>query len=216
MTDFKSGHLSWIHSTKTFTPKFAQDYRADISYYEIMKQVYNNPKCTQEMAKQFWASDKIWHRASYALSKALDKEIEKLEPTPDGMWFVTIGFNHQTWNVKDCCKCIEKILQMEWIISAKANFELHRENGEHPHVHFLIKTKEPKSRILDKLFRPLYVKKVVFAKNFIDIKPALEHHHKYINLEKQTGKQEYVEKDRVWRLKENIPEYEKNWNNQIE
>lgn len=227
MTDYIEGHLAWIKNNPKFQPKYVSSYGYD--YYEIMRELYTVQRvirkydvcehiCTykenpfiQDFAKKQWIADKAWHKASNALSKAIDKEVEKLEPTPNGMWFVTIGFNHQTWNVKDCCKAIQKILEMDWIISAKANFELHRENGEHPHVHFLIETKEPKSRILDKLSRPLYVKKVVLSKNFIDIKPALDYHHKYINLDKQTDKQEFVEKDRVWRLKENIPDYEKNW-----
>lgn len=212
MTDYKSGHLAWIHSTKTFTPKYPQDYRSDISYYEVIKELYSNPNCSQEQAKSFWISDKLWHKQTFALSKSIDKEVEKLEPTANGWWFVTIGFNHDTWNIKDCSKCIEGILGMEWIISAKANFELYRENGEHPHVHFLLQTKEPKSKILEKCYRPLYTKKVVFSKNFIDVKPMMDYHKKYIMLDKQSDKMENVKKDIEWRKKNNIPDYEKKFN----
>lgn len=213
MTDFKSGHLAWINSTKSFTPKYPQDYRSDISYYEVITELYLNKNVTQEIAKQFWIADKVWHKASCALSKSIDKEIEKLEPTPNGWWFVTIGFNHATWDIPKCCKCIENIIKMEWVISAKANFELFRENGEHPHCHFVIETKEPKSRILDKIFRPLYTKDVVFSKNFIDVKPMMEYHKKYIMLDKQLDKMENVNKDIEWRKKNKIPDYEKNISN---
>ena len=65
---------------------------------------------------------------------------------------------------------------------------------------------------MDKLFRPKYVKDIVLARSFIDVKEAQPFHDKYINLDKQTLKQEYVEKDKEWRNKNNIPDYEKNWN----
>lgn len=215
MADYKSAHLAWINSTKSFTPKYASDYRSDISYFEVMKQIYNDSICTQEIAKSFFISDKIWFQQSFKVSKEIDKEIDKLEPTANSMWFVTVGFNHATWSIKDCDKFITKVLEMEWVISAKANFELHRTNGLHPHCHFAIETKEPKSKILDKLFRPLYAKKVIFSKNFIDIKPMMEYHHNYIRMLKVEEKMECVDKDREWRKKNNIPDYEKNWSNTI-
>uniref|UniRef100_UPI004047A95A hypothetical protein n=1 Tax=Mariniflexile sp. TaxID=1979402 RepID=UPI004047A95A len=211
MADYKSAHLAWIYSTKSFTPKYAHDYRADISYYEIMKQTYNNPSCTQDMAKSFFVADKLWHKQTFCLSKEIDKEIEKSLPSPSEKWFMTIGFNHDTWTVKDCDKCITKILGMEWIKSGKANFELHREGGVHPHVHFIIETKEPQSRIVDKVYRPLYVKKLVSKRNFVEVTPMMEYHLKYINLDKKEDKMQYVKKDIEWRKKNNIPDYEKNW-----
>lgn len=213
MTDYKSGHLAWLVSHPKFTPKDAQDYRADISYYEIMKFTYNNKHCSQEDAHIFWRRDIEWHKRAYDLANEINKEVEKLKPTPNGLWFVTIGFNHDTWTIADCDKCIRKILEMEWIISGKANFELYRTNGEHPHVHFILETKEPKSRILDKIFRPLYVKKVVFSRNFIDVKPMMDYHLKYITLDKVSEKMECVEKDIIWRKENNIPDYEKKWDN---
>lgn len=212
--DYVSAHLQWIQNNPRFVPKEQPYFKEGYSYYDMMKQLYENQKdlsFIQNYAKVTWQCDIIWHKRSYLLTQEMNKMVDKLEPQPSGMWFVTIGFNHQTWSVSECCKVIEKILGMEWIISAKANFELYRENGEHPHCHFVIKTKEPKSRILDKLFRPQYVKKVILSKNFIDIKPMMEYHLKYINLEKQSDKDIYVNKDREWRKQNNIPDYEKNW-----
>jgi len=212
MEDYKGAHLAWLKKTTTFSPKYPQDYRQDIPYYEVIKSLYSNPRVTNDFAYACFLQDKIWFKKSNIVSNMMNKAVESLEPTPNGKWFVTIGFNHQTWNVAKCCKVIEKIMSMEWIISAKANFELFRENGEHPHCHFIIETKEPKSRLLDKMFRPKYVKEVVLAKSFIDCKIMSDYHLKYINLEKQTSKTDYVAKDKDWRKKNNIPDYEKNWN----
>lgn len=211
MADYKSAHLAWIHSTPKFLPKYAQDYRADISYFEIIKHVYNNPNCSQEYAKLMFVSDKVWYQQSYKVSNEIDKAVKKLEPTANGWWFVTIGFNHQTWSIKKCCQVITKIIAFDWIISVKANFELYRPNGEHPHCHFVIETDLPKSKILEKIWRPKYVQEVVLSKSFIDIKKFEEHHRKYINLEKTYDKMECVNKDIIWRGQNNIPDFEKNW-----
>jgi len=80
-----------------------------------------------------------------------------------------------------------------------------------PHCHFYIETKECKSKVLDKLWRPKYVKEIVLQRTFIDIKQAEAQHLPYINLEKQTSKQECIKKDIEWRKQNNIPDFEKNW-----
>lgn len=211
MADFKNAHLAWLKATRDFEPKYPQDYSRGISYIDTMIALYADPRIPMTMAEAMFVADKAWYKRSKKIAREIDKQVEALEPTPSTMWFITIGFNHDTWSIKDCNFCIEKLLAMEWIIRGKANFEFYRSNGEHPHCHFLIETKEPKSRILEKLFRPLYTKKVVFSKNFIDVKPALEHHHKYIMLDKVFDKMENVEKDKEWRKKNKIPDYEKNW-----
>jgi hypothetical protein len=208
--DYKSAHLAWLKTTKNFSPKYAHDYR-EASYLEVMTTLYADVRIPQTMAKAMFVGDKCWYLESRKIAKQIDKDIEKATPTPNGYWFVTLGFNHDTWTISDCKKCIEKILGMDWIIQGKANFELFRQNGEHPHAHFLIETKEPKSRILEKLFRPLYTKKVVFKKNFIDVKTATPVHHDYINLIKQESKMPFVARDIGWRNENNIPDYEKNW-----
>ena len=212
--DFKNSHLAWLKSTPQFQCKYPQDNR-DKSYIEVMTALYagqSGNHIPQSMAEAMFVADKAWYKKSKQIAKVIDAKVEKLEPTPDGVWFVTCGFNHQTWSVVKCCKFIEKVLAMDWIIRAKANFELYRENGEHPHCHFIIETKEPKSRILEKLLRPQYAKDVILSKNFIDVKVCGDYHHKYINLDKIQDKMKYVEKDMEWRKINNIPNYEKNWN----
>lgn len=209
MADFKSAHLAWIKSTKNFVPKFAHDYSEP--YYDIMVELYRREFITQEFAEILFKADKKWFKETKKLSKEIDKKIDKEEPEQSGYWFVSLGFDHNVWTIKDCHKIITSILKMEWVIQGKANFELHRENSEHPHCHFLIETKEPFSRIKDKIFRPQYVKNLVKQKNFVDVKVATPTHHDYINLIKKEEKMSMVEKDIVWRKKNNIPDYEKNW-----
>lgn len=209
MTDHKNAHLAWIHKTKTFCPRYPSDYR--VPYLQVMTELYRDPRITQEMAQAMYLSDKVWFAQSSQIDKTLDKLVYEKVVTPDNLWFVTIGFNHQTWRIDKCCSAIERILDMNWVTRAKANFELHRENGLHPHVHFIIETKEPKSRVLDKIFRPRYIKDLVLARNHIDVKKAMPHHMKYIELDKTEDKMPYVEQDIKWREDNNIPNYEKDW-----
>lgn len=213
MTDYKAAHLAWIseQTKRGFIPKEYGDWKYNIPYLEMMRFTYSQPNCTQQNAEWFYEADKLWFSEKTKISRDMDKKIQKLIPTPNGCWFITIGFNHQTWTVDKCVKAIQKIINMDWVIRCKANFELFRDNGEHPHCHFYIETRECKSKILDKLWRPNYIKEIVLKRNFIDIKEAGDQHQKYINLEKVDEKMECVKKDKEWRLSNNIPDFEKNW-----
>lgn len=207
--DYRNAHLAWIKSTRDFEPKYPADYKS-ASYLEVMENLYSNPEVTQKFAHACYVSDRKWYIDSKRISKQIEKEVLKSIGEQSNLWFVTIGFNHQTWTIPKCVKVIEKILAMDWVNSAKANFELYRENGEHPHCHFVINTSLPKSKIIEKIFRPKYVTEVVLSKNFIDVKPADQVHKKYIKLDKQESKMNFVEKDIEWRHKNNIPDFEKN------
>lgn len=212
MSDFKNAHLAWLKSTRDFEPRYPQDYARGQSYMETMTALYADSRIPMSMAEAMFVSDKAWYKKSKKIAREIDKKVDALEPTPNGLWFVTLNFNHDTWSIKDCHKCITNVLAMDWVIRAKGNFELHGEKGEHPHCHILLETKEPKSRICDKIFRPLYTKKVIFKKNFVECEMAQDYHYNYINLDKTSDKMTNVQKDIEWRKKNNIPDYEKNWN----
>jgi hypothetical protein len=215
MTDFMSAHLDWIKKNPTFSPKYAHDIEDGRTYYKSIQDLYHTWQGSDELkqcvAEKLYDSDMLWLEQSLEIKKLIVKKIltaKKLDPSE---WFVTIGFNHQTWTVDKCIKTISKLMDFDWVESCKANFELFRENGEHPHCHFLIKTFEPKSKVLEKLFRPKYVQEIVLKKSFIDIKKAELYHYDYINLNKTHSKLPYVQNDVEWREKNGIPNFEKNW-----
>lgn len=195
--DWKTIHLSWIMRNPKFVPKYAADYTEP--YYEIMKQVYSNKNCSQDWARNSLASDISWKKKS-------DELITKMMKLKDcsSMHFITLGFNHQTWNVRDCVKLIETIIQYDWIETAKCVFELHRANGEHPHCHFLIKSSLTKSKILEKIWAAKNIKKLVLKKSFVDYKVGEKYHEDYVNGIKIDEKLPYVEKDIEWRKNNNI------------
>jgi len=202
--DYKSLHIVWLKSHPNFIPKYPQDY--DRPYIDVIKSLYMNQNISQAHAMVFFESDRHWFDTSNVIIKEMLKQDRKGQEQQ--RLFITIGFNHQTWNIPDCLKVIEKIKQFDWIKRLKGRFELHRTNGEHPHVHFLIELNEqlPKSKVLEKLWATRGIKKVCLKKSFIDYKIAQDYHNAYIMLDKCKEKMEYVNKDIQWRLGNNIPE----------
>jgi len=200
--DYKSAHLSWVNSHPTFMPQHThicgQVYSDSLSflYYQTGSELIN-----QEFARQLFKSDIDYH-ASLSLI------ISSLSVTTDApKFFVTIGFNHQTWKINSCVKVIENILSFDWILSCRAVFELHRENGEHPHCHFLMETEKMfKSKVLEKIWATKGIKTVCLKKSFIDCKSAEKFHQDYINLIKKESKMRYVALDTKWRKENNIPD----------
>lgn len=124
-------------------------------------------------------------------------------------WFITIGFNHQTFKISDAVLVIRRICENKIFKEIRGVFEMFRENGEHPHVHFLAELHEtlPKSKILEKLWATKGIKKQVFSKTFIDVKKAEDYHTNYILGIKKQEKMKYIEKDKEFRKKNNIPEF---------
>lgn len=201
--DFKSIHLNWLSTHKDFKPRHSEDW--DVPYYEIMKFTYSQTNATQEYAQRCFVEDMTWHKqVQTVINEYLTAKTSSVRH------FITIGLNHQTWSIPLGIKLIETILHFDWVESGKAVFELHRENGIHPHIHFLIDSKLPKSKILEKIWATKGIKKIVLQKSFIDYKPAMPYHEKYIVGDKTEDKIIYVNKDSVWRVENNIKHlYEK-------
>jgi len=215
--DYKSLHLKWLNKTPSFVPKFANQFSEP--YYEIISELYRRPFITNDIARQFFAADMRWHSASDAHILQLQKINSK--GTPMSPLFITIGFNHQTWNIPGCVKVIQNIIQFEWIASIYAVFEYHRQNGVHPHAHMIIipAISLSKSKVLEKLWAAGGIKKVVLNNNynqcstFVDYKIAEDYHYKYIKGEKQESKMPFVLKDIQWRKENNIDDFfSKNYN----
>lgn len=209
--DFVAAHIKFVNDNKNYM-SFLVDPLDPHSpaiqlaqYYAYIEKA--NPRLLQEHAKRNLLRDQQKFQAIVDYNKQ-QKHLFNKNQKP--LWFITIGFNHQTWSVDVCKKVIERVISLPWVLACKANFELFRENGEHPHCHFLIYSDLPKSKIMEKLWAVKDIKKVVLKKTFIDIKKGEECHQKYIMLDKQEDKMKYVAQDIEWRKENQIPDYEKN------
>jgi len=199
--NYKALHLQWIVNHPRFVPPQIYKY----PYIEIMEACYSNPAVTNDVALVFFKGDVKWYQESTDIISQIISE-SKAPPLPDSL-FITIGFNHQTWTPNLCHKAIENLLKLTFIQEATAVFELHRENGEHPHVHLLITTdkKYPKSRIIDRVYASKGIKDLIVGKQFIDYKIAEAYHVGYIAGYKKEEKMKYVEMDNSWKITQGLP-----------
>lgn len=202
-----NAHLAWIAQNPKFLPyKFV--IIGSQTYLDVMRELYHGPlgrSMTEEIAHRLFRGDLLHQRETQAILTNVLAEIDK---DVKNDFFITIGFNHQTWSISSCVKVIQTILEFDWILTCRAVFELHRENGEHPHVHLYIVSKiKHRSKILEKLWATKGIKKVVLRKSFIDCKKAELYHRKYIILDKTECKLPLIEKDKIWRENNSIPEF---------
>lgn len=206
-------HLEWIKKHPSFIPESRTSGFESKTYLEEMMSHYlcwHNPEffpqsSLQMMCDSFFSADlRLFESYEERLST---KKIEYNISNKKFSYFCTVGFNHQTWTIEKCVNVINTILSFPWVMSCRAVFEYHRENGLHPHCHFLITTDIVKSKVVEKLWAAKGIKAVVLKKSFIDVKPAIDNHKKYILLDKQPTKMSYVVEDRIWRKANNIPEF---------
>jgi len=201
-----SSHLLWISQHPRFVPyNFIQ--LSGITYYESMQFLYTQQKCFLSLGivETLLRGDLRHYNESIEFLNAITKQVSSVKNTD---FFVTIGFNHQTYSISKCTSLINNLIKCDWVISCRAIFEFHRENGEHPHAHFYLCTNQQyKSKIVEKIWAIKGIKSICLKKSFIDCKSAAPYHKDYINLNKTESKLQYIEKDRIWRLANSIPEY---------
>ena len=210
-------HLIWIAKHPEFIPptwspttvKIGNYILPEITYYELMEEVYKFSSRDDKMLA-FDARANFEKDIKYFVSlNEITKNIVTGYVTSNKKFFITIGFNHQTWSVSQCISVIQNVLDNKIILSGKAVFELYRTNGEHPHCHFLVELSEsiPRSKLAEKIFAVKGIKKVVLKKTFIDIKESQPYHEKYINGDKIEEKMKLCNLDFLFREKNNIPHF---------
>lgn len=225
-TDYTATHLQWLKRHPSYYPPYYEKYSCN-NYYDQMCLHYKTlmelhpAKKVNELAYRDLLAD-MYHQQNY------DKTIRDLQKTicqgntgsSRKFFFVTIGFEHDLFTINKALFCIKQILGYEWVTSAKANFEFHRvvegQIFEHPHVHFFIGTDDKKmckSKIIGKIFRAKSCNSIVSNENFIDVKVAEQYHMDYILLKKKDEKMPMVQLDKEWRQENNIPDFEKDWEN---
>lgn len=190
-------------------------YRSLGIMYSFMETVYTGPELLS-FARQYHMSDLIRYKRQDKLSlynQSILKKIDEKTSDPDKWYFVTLGWldTITLCEMKSISKKIFDLSQWEKVYAVN---EKHRENGIHYHTHFLIHTREPKS----KLFQ--YIKQVkgirYLIANYQDKYPSsidvkdkshgvpYQVYFNYVHGIKKTAKMPYVEKDRLWRNENNF------------
>jgi len=167
----------------------------------------------------------LWYRADLdrylsvdSASRSFESDLENRRKElgiKKNWFFLTVGFddklliNNGPNTAKYVKDAIHKLDGIKGITVTHMVAEKHRRtlSGElyiHHHLHMLVDTDYPKSKVIQYVFQR--VKKYVGSSNFIDVKNDgdRERYEKYINGDKTSGKLDLVEKDRTWRLENNI------------
>lgn len=206
-------HLAWIEKVSPHY-NFGGNWRGG-SYYETMYYLYSTQPQIDADAQRWFDHDTYDYERTQMLVRSTVLRAQTVAQSDEDITplFITLGFNHQTWTIGKCLKVIQSIRDFGWVQSCRAVFELHRENGLHPHCHIFIQpaVRYSKSKILEKLWRTKGMQGVVLQKAFIDYKEAMPYHIEYIMLRKQESKMKHVHKDNEWRTLNNIPIVEKEW-----
>lgn len=143
--------------------------------------------------------------------KELEADIKKIQGNKKkNIFLITVNFDDQTVTVPIMKEAHQKFLQIQTHEYLGHVFEKHRRDEKtkqiyiHHHIHYVVMSDYPKTKVLQFVFQKL--KKYVGGINFIDVSkhPTAETAMKYIDGNKEQSKMECVEKDRSWRLQNNI------------
>jgi len=210
-----NAHLAWITKVSSHYDFGGMGGYRGVAYHDCMLNLYSTQPAINADAQRWFNIDTVEYekvqetvRLTVLRAKKMALATQEIEPL-----FITIGFNHQTWSVNKCLKVIKTVTELGWVKSCRAVFELHRDNGLHPHCHFYIvpSVRYSKSKVLEKLWATAGIKGVVLQKSFIDYKLAGDHHLNYIMLRKTCDKMPFVELDNKWRSDNKIGILEVDW-----
>jgi len=211
--DYISAHLAFAASHPKFVPK---DILLDYPYYDLLREWYiieTHTNISLDIIRErknriafiHFRMDLQWQNSRKLIEQSL------LDPVNDEVKqsFITIGFNHQEFDVQKCYELVRTILSLSIVLDGSFGvMENYRQNGEHPHVHFKIfhNKKTTKSTLVQTIFRAKKAKKYITNSNFIDVKPFMDYHNGYLNGDKTADKLPFVIQDKEWRKINNIPD----------
>lgn len=217
-TDYVQLHIDWILKNNKYALANAGVY---CDYYDIMSSVYkdipSDRKCScdkidfphslrNHTAFKLLLSDIRLSKRSVETLQMLEKVAMEDQEGSTNKYFVTIGFNHQTFTPKAALTAVNAVFRKSFVNSAEGVFEFYRTNGEHPHIHIIMEV--PKMRcgmLVTKIFQSAGMSKIVLSRNFIDVKECQLYHYDYLEGNKIEEKMECCEKDKLWREQNNLP-----------
>lgn len=177
--------------------------RTEVTYYEVMEEIVRNPNCDDKMVQILWDNDKQYLYKIRQMSKGSIQENNK--------FFITITTDKTKATPQSLLKFLYFLRdKCKWVKTMRAVVENHRENGIILHTHIIIETSDDikyGSKVKDKLYGLKMCSSLISGSNYIDyMNYSSDRHDKYVNGDKRVEKMEYVNLDREWRKKNNIPD----------
>lgn len=208
--DYKKLHIEWLKSKKGFRPRggnpLPQLYSSYIDFLEAMYYHTDGAYKHNSTAYLNLRDDYMWATKSTTI---LDEVAIMFGDTPKNdnpSFFVTFNWADSNFNTSKILKGVDKLFSKSWIDNAEGVFEYYGLHDFHPHFHCVIQVNKHKTigRFRDKIFESALAS--TLAKNFIDIKVARDYHLEYIDGDKKIEKSECLEKDKLWRIENNLAE----------
>lgn len=215
LLDYRSAHIAWVKKNKNYFCPYYEVFEGLTYENWLITLYYTIRTYARDEMRQLYTQDYPNYAAYLDYKRdleCLDNQMEVMKSMTtiqphSGLWFVTLGFNHQTYSDSKMLKFVYNLREHDWIKSFKGKFEIHRTNGMHPHMHIRLETDLTKSKIIEKILRSKGGKDLFVGKQSIDVKLYEPHHTDYLNGKKQESKMPSVENDVIYRMEHNIPHF---------
>jgi len=205
-------HLDWIHANKTFKPKVGLDavpccgsIQKFDTYYDQQEHYYRELKDPNRWAWMCLRDDVKWKNGA---REDINQQVNIMFGITNAVeypkFFVTFNFDKNKFDSSKVLVDLGKLMIKDWIKTLHGAFENYTEKGEHPHLMLVISVDKYKNKIREKMITSPLAKYCGGA-NFIDIKRAQSYHNDYVSLDKDPKKQDYLDKDVLWRVEQNLP-----------
>lgn len=210
--DYKSLHLEWLKDKKQsgFRPKTPCN-PAFMNYYHQMETIYHSGDIKHNMTAYLYLEDDYAHSQR---SKSINAEVaemfgDKIENT-NLKFFVTFNWGEHNFDIPHAVKGVEKLFSKDWVDEARGVFEYHTDGKNHPHFMCILQVNKNKtfSKFKEKMLASALANGL--APNFISVMNYAPRHDDYLDLDKQSSKQEQLDKDVLWRIENELAhEYKK-------
>lgn len=130
------------------------------------------------------------------------------------VYMVTINYPDQFTEFAFMQEIVERIREKDWVKRFEWVHEYYTREGNHPHTHMIMTChkKFTPRRLAETIYSTKNLKKYCFALNFVQVEKDTHRswidRHDYIVGNKREDKYQFLERDRVWREENNIPELE--------
>jgi len=213
--DYKQLHLQFIRENPRFKPytPVLEMYKGD--YYKEMTALYYGTDAVYKLNKTAYTLVRDdYERCFGPIAKPATKKLQLMFGKPEDTqisYFVTFNFDTKLFKTPDILNIgVSRFLKLSWLVSCYGVFEYHGQNN-HPHLMMRVTVDKNiiknKGKLKDKLIQTSLYTKFVSGVNFLDIKPFSPYHNDYLLLSKTESKTESMEKDILWRIEYNLPEY---------
>lgn len=208
--DYKTLHLEWLRNNKGFRPK-TPALPSFTNYYEQMENAYHDGHIKFNETAYMYLRDDYAHSKR---SKSVNAEVaemfgDKIE-NKNPKFFITFNWADHNFDIPHALKGVEKLFSKDWVDEARGVFEYHTEGKNHPHFMCILQVNKNKtySKIKEKMLASALANGL--APNFISVMNYAPRHADYLDLDKQGSKQEYLDKDVLWREENGLAhEYKK-------